>query len=246
MIYVWSALSLGLISNFHCLGMCGPIALAIPVKSSSAGARISSILLYNTGRIFTYAILGGIFGIFGQGLFLMGIQQQLSMILGAIIVISAVMILLNRKLDFTDKLLKGKLLKLQQGMAKYLRKQGYANNFVLGLLNGLLPCGLVYFALVGALATGHIESGILFMVMFGVGTLPVMILLPWIKDYLSNSFRHSLQKAIPVMLIVFGGLLIARGANLGIPYLSPKVEKPKTTIVDGKKKVEEVKVHSCH
>ena len=84
------------------------------------------------------------------------------------------------------------------------------------------------------------------MVMFGVGTLPVMVLLPWIKDYLTTSFRHKLQKAIPIMLIVFGGLLIVRGANLGIPYLSPKVEKPKVTNVDGEEKVEEVQVHSCH
>lgn len=246
MIYVWSALSLGLISNFHCLGMCGPIALAIPVKSDSTSSRIASILLYNIGRIFTYAILGAIFGFFGQGLFLMGIQQQISIILGAIIVIGAVLTLMNRKLNFTDKLLKGKLLKLQQSMSKYLRKQGYTNNFVLGLLNGLLPCGLVYFALVGAIATGHVLSGVTFMTMFGIGTLPVMVLLPWIKDYLTTSFRHKLQKAIPVMLIIFGGLLIVRGANLGIPYLSPKVEKPKTTIVDGEEKIEEVKVHSCH
>jgi sulfite exporter TauE/SafE len=146
----------------------------------------------------------------------------------------------------TDKLLKGNLLKLQQGMAKYLRKRGYTNNFVLGLLNGLLPCGLVYFALVGTLSTGHLLSGIIFMTMFGVGTLPVMILLPWIKDYLTQNFRSKLQKTIPLMLILFGVLLIVRGANLGIPYLSPKVEEPKVTIVDGEEKVEEVKVHSCH
>jgi sulfite exporter TauE/SafE len=227
--------------------MCGPIALAVPVKSSSQGARIASILLYNAGRVLTYALLGGIFGIFGQGLFLMGIQQQLSIILGALIVISAVLILVNRKVDFTSKLLTGKVLRLQQGMKKYLQKQGYTNNFILGLLNGLLPCGLVYFALVGALATGNTFSGMIFMVMFGIGTMPVMVLLPWIKDYLTTSFRQKLQKTIPVMLIVFGGLLIVRGANLGIPYLSPKVEKPQvTTLENGEPKVEECTVKCCH
>jgi sulfite exporter TauE/SafE len=226
--------------------MCGPIALAIPVKSNSPGARIASILIYNLGRILTYALLGGIFGIFGKGLFLMGFQQQVSIVLGLFIVISAILILINRKVDFTAKLLKGKLLKLQQQMSKYLRKQGYSNNFILGFLNGLLPCGLVYFALVGAMATGTTSTGIIFMVMFGIGTLPVMILLPWIKDYLTTSLRSKLQKSIPIMLIIFGSLLVIRGANLGIPYLSPKVEKPKVTIVDGEEKVEEVKVHSCH
>ena len=246
MIYIWSALSLGLISNFHCLGMCGPIALAIPVKSNSFRSRIFSILLYNAGRISTYASLGAIFGIFGQGLFLMGIQQQLSIILGVLIVISSIMILINRKISIMDKLLKGKLLHLQQSISKYLRKQGYINNYVLGLLNGILPCGLVYFALVGAMATGNSISGIVFMIMFGIGTLPVMILLPWIKDYLTSSFRLKLQKSIPIMLIIFGGILIIRGANLGIPYLSPKVEKPNVTIIGGEEKIEETKIHNCH
>jgi len=161
--------------------MCGPIALAIPVKSNSTFSRVASILLYNIGRILTYAILGGIFGFFGKGLFLMGMQQQISIILGLVIVISAIFTLLNRKLHFTDKLLKGKLLKLQQGMAKYLRKQGYANNFVLGFLNGLLPCGLVYFALAGAIDIGHVLSGVIFLIKLGVGILTVMVYFREIK-----------------------------------------------------------------
>jgi uncharacterized protein len=246
MIYLWTALSLGLVSNFHCLGMCGPIALAIPVKSNTISSRLGSILLYNLGRISTYALIGAIFGFFGKGLFLMGIQQQLSIVIGALIVASAILILANRKVDLFSKIIPSKFVVLKSKMQKYLRQKGYFNNFILGLLNGILPCGVVYFALMGALATGGVVSGILFMTLFGVGTLPVMVLLPWIKDYLTTGFRQKLQRTVPVMLLIFGSLLIVRGANLGIPYLSPKVEKAKTTITDNEPQKEECTVKCCH
>lgn len=223
MIFIWSAISLGLVSNFHCLGMCGPIALAVPVKSHSISSRLASILTYNSGRIFTYALIGGIFGIFGQGVALAGFQQQLSVILGILIIISALAILVDRKTSFLSKILPKQAMILQQKMGSYLRKQGYANNFMLGFLNGLLPCGLVYFALIGALSTGSFFNGILFMIFFGIGTLPVMILMPWIKDLFTTRFRMQLQKSVPIFLLVFGAVLFVRGANLGIPFLSPKV-----------------------
>lgn len=234
MIYVWSAISLGLVSNFHCLGMCGPIALAVPVKSHSVGSRLTSILIYNAGRILTYAIIGGIFGVFGQGISLVGLQQQLSLVLGGLIIISAIAILLDRKTNLLSKLLPSSALKLQQKMGNYLRKQGYSNNFVLGLLNGMLPCGLVYFALIGALATGSFAHGILFMIFFGIGTLPVMVLMPWIKDLISVKFRSSIQKTIPIFLLIFGALILVRGANLGIPFLSPKSHEAQTKQPDVK------------
>ncbi|MCB9194706.1 MAG: sulfite exporter TauE/SafE family protein [Flavobacteriales bacterium] len=227
MIYIWSAISLGLVSNFHCLGMCGPIALAIPVKSHSFSARLGSILVYNAGRITTYALIGAIFGIFGQSIALAGFQQQLSLVLGALIIIMAVGILIDKKTHFLSKMLPSKAMVLQQKMGNYLRKQGYMNNFILGILNGMLPCGVIYIAVLGAVATGNILHGMAFMAFFGLGTLPVMILMPWIKDLLSIKFRASLQKSVPIFLLIFGGILFVRGANLGIPYLSPKVIESK-------------------
>ncbi|MCB9189875.1 MAG: sulfite exporter TauE/SafE family protein [Flavobacteriales bacterium] len=231
MIFIWSAISLGLVSNFHCLGMCGPIALAIPVKSHSISSRLASILTYNSGRIFTYALIGGMFGIFGQGISMAGFQQQLSLVLGALIILSAIAILIDRRTNFLSKILPKQAMILQQKMGNYLRKQGYMNNFILGFLNGLLPCGLVYFALVGALSTGSFINGILFMIFFGIGTLPVMILMPWIKDLLTVNFRSKLQKSVPIFLLVFGAILFVRGANLGIPFLSPKVNNHPNTHV---------------
>lgn len=241
MIFVWSAISLGLVSNFHCLGMCGPIALAVPVKSHSISSRLASILTYNAGRIFTYALIGGLFGIFGQGIAIAGFQQQLSLILGALIIISAIAILVDRKTHFLSKVLPKQAMVLQQKMGNYLRKQGYMNNFILGFLNGMLPCGLVYFALIGALSTGSFINGILFMIFFGIGTLPVMVLMPWIKDLLTANFRSKLQKSVPIFLLVFGAILFVRGANLGIPFLSPKTSTEPTEVqVDNNDTQEEV------
>jgi len=245
MIWPLAAISLGLGSNFHCLGMCGPIALAVPVNTKSFTTRLASILLYNLGRILVYAILGAFFGLMGLGLFLTGVQQQLSIIVGAIIVISAVLTLLNRKTNFLNNLISGKTLKLQQAMSKYLRKQGYTNNFVLGLLNGLLPCGLVYVALAAALITGSVLNGILFMILFGIGTMPVMVALPWIKDIITADIKHKLQRAVPVFLLVFGALLILRGANIGIPYLSPHFDADQP-MSHGHGEDAKVEIHSCH
>lgn len=250
MIFVWSAISLGLVSNFHCLGMCGPIALAVPVKSHSISSRLASILSYNAGRIFTYGLIGGIFGIFGQSIAIAGFQQQLSLILGALIIISAIAILIDRKTNFLSKVLPQQALKLQQKMGGYLRKQGYMNNFILGFLNGMLPCGLVYFALIGALSTGSFFNGILFMILFGVGTLPVMVFMPWIKDLLTTNFRSKLQKSVPIFLLVFGAILFVRGANLGIPYLSPKtndspVETTESNSTDDSENEHQIQTMEC-
>ncbi len=245
MVWPIAAISLGLSSNFHCLGMCGPIALAVPVNTKSFATRLLSILLYNLGRILVYAILGAFFGLMGLGLFLTGVQQQLSIIVGVVIVISAILTLLNRKTNFLSSLISGKTLKLQQKMGKYLRKQGYTNNFVLGLLNGLLPCGLVYFALAAALITGSVLNGVLFMVLFGIGTMPVMVALPWIKDFITNNMKQKMQRAVPVFLLIFGALLILRGANLGIPYLSPYFDSQQQKMhTNGE--ATKVEIHSCH
>lgn len=218
-----SAFILGLVGNFHCLGMCGPIALAIPLKDNSTSTRLLSILIYNAGRIFTYTLLGALIGFIGKGVFLMGFQQKLSIILGAAIIIYAVFIIVKRKSSLLNNLLATKFYRLKNAMGSFLRKKTYDANLLLGLLNGLLPCGMIYIALAGALASESVFSSAAFMLFFGLGTLPVMMILPWVATYISSNVRIRLNKIIPYTLLVFGLLLILRGSNLGIPYLSPQV-----------------------
>ena len=226
-----SAFILGLVGNFHCLGMCGPIALAIPLKDNSTSTRLLSILIYNAGRIFTYTLLGALIGFIGKGVFLMGFQQKLSIILGAAIIIYAVFIIVKRKSSLLNKLLATKFYRLKNAMGSFLRKKTYDANLLLGLLNGLLPCGMIYIALAGALASESVFSSAAFMLFFGLGTLPVMMILPWVATYISSNVRIRLNKVIPYTLLVFGLLLILRGSNLGIPYLSPQVATEQPALI---------------
>lgn len=225
-----SAFVLGLASNFHCIGMCGPIALAIPIKNDSSYTRISSILLYNFGRIFTYSLLGLLVGILGVGISFIG-QQQLSIIIGSGIIIYAVLMVLQQKTTLLTVFLSARFIKLKSAMGSVLRRKTYDANLLLGLLNGLLPCGMVYIALAGALAAESYIESVGFMFFFGLGTLPIMVFLPWIATYLSPAIRSRLNKIIPYTLIIFGILLVLRGSNLGIPYISPEIAPQTTTQV---------------
>jgi hypothetical protein len=211
--------------------MCGPIALAIPLKDNSTSTRLLSILIYNAGRIFTYTLLGALIGFIGKGVFLMGFQQKLSIILGAAIIIYAVFIIVKRKSSLLNNLLATKFYRLKNAMGSFLRKKTYDANLLLGLLNGLLPCGMIYIALAGALASESVFSSAAFMLFFGLGTLPVMMILPWVATYISSNVRIRLNKVIPYTLLVFGLLLILRGSNLGIPYLSPQVATEQPSLI---------------
>jgi sulfite exporter TauE/SafE len=220
-----SALLLGLIGSLHCAGMCGPITIALPLNNQSFFARISGGLLYNTGRIFTYAMLGAIFGFAGLGLALGGLQQWVSIILGAVMILVVIIPRLgsagNKMAIMTDSI--SRLLK--KPFAKLFRVRRYSSLFIIGLLNGFLPCGLVYIALAGALVMSQVYEGAIYMLFFGIGTLPMMLAISVAGNVLSQILRKNLVKAIPLFIIFLGILFILRGLNLGIPYISPKLNQ---------------------
>lgn len=175
---LWSALIFGLISNIHCLGMCGPLALAIPMKRTNIATRVLSVLLYNTGRIFSYSVLGATFGFFGRAIRISGFQQYLSMVLGGIIILGVLIPAVLRPSARVQAFLFLGIGKLKYLLSKLLSIGSYSSLFSIGILNGLLPCGLVYTSLAGAMATGTWQYGALYMVFFGVGTLPMMFTIP--------------------------------------------------------------------
>lgn len=225
-----TAISLGFLGSFHCVGMCGPIALALPIGNSSNFGRIISVLIYNSGRIITYSLFGIIFGSIGQTFSLFGYQQLLSITLGLLILLG---LILPSKL--VSKISGSQLIfsfftRLKSKLSSLFLKEGKKSLFLIGLLNGLLPCGLVYMAVAGAIASGNILNGALFMAVFGLGTAPVMIALPLAGNYLSVSFRTKIRKTVPIMVGFMAVLLILRGLNLGIPYVSPKMEKEKSAL----------------
>ena len=222
---IGSALMLGLIGSFHCAGMCGPIALAIPLNNNSWYSKTLGSLIYNIGRAITYAIMGFVFGLLGKGLVLAGFQKWVSIIMGIIMVLSVLFpSLYKNRFDLNGKAFSfvGNL-KIKLG--NLLRKRSYSSLFLIGLLNGLLPCGLVYMALAGAIATSDALSGAMFMFVFGLGTLPMLFLISILGNSLSVKFRTKMTKVIPAVVFFIGVLFILRGLGLGIPFISPPEKK---------------------
>ncbi len=213
----------GLLGSFHCVGMCGPIALALPTIGNSTSEKIISRLLYNGGRITTYCILGALFGAFGLGLKLAGLQQSISIAAGILIIIT---ILFSGKLSskFSLKLFSGNVI------GKLFLQKSYTSMFAIGLLNGLLPCGFVYIALIASVATQNVFQGSLFMALFGLGTLPLLFSVSMIGQFVSIKIRTRINKFTPVFAILIACIFIVRGMNLGVPYLSPKITTDQTTV----------------
>ena len=226
-----AALSLGFLGSFHCVGMCGPIALTIPVKRSSKLSVFAGSLIYNAGRVTTYAFLGTLFGLLGQGFAMAGWQSFLSLTLGSLILI----FLFVPKIKFikhSNGILMMFLGKIKSNISQLFGQNTKEALFFIGVLNGLLPCGLVYLGIAGSIATGNAFTGALFMVGFGLGTIPAMMTLTVIRDFISIKFRENVRKAVPVFVGIMALLLILRGLNLGIPYVSPEAKvSPKTGII---------------
>lgn len=211
------ALFLGLLGGLHCAGMCGPLMLALPWNGQTRARFFAGRFLYQTGRIAAYCALGLVFGLVGRSLLLAGLQQWVSIALG---------LALLAGLAFSPRLLEfGWIVvwvnQLKTLMAGFLRTRTLASMAVLGSLNGLLPCGLVYAACAGAAATGNALHGAGFMLAFGLGTLPVMLSISLSGHLLPQAVRLKLRYLMPVSIGVLGCLLVLRGLSLGIPYLSP-------------------------
>lgn len=220
-----SALVLGFVGSLHCAGMCGPIALALPLSNRSWIARISGGLLYNLGRTVTYGIMGAMFGLAGLGLAMGGLQQWVSIILGIIMILVVIIPRLGafgRKAVTLSDSWTGYL---KRPFIRLFKQRSYGSLFFIGILNGFLPCGLVYIALAGAIMMSHAYQGAIYMVLFGLGTIPMLIALSVAGNLLSQKIRKKLTVVIPAFIIILGILFILRGMNLGIPYISPKLEK---------------------
>ena len=216
---------LGTFSSLHCIGMCGPLALALPVQHLPFWQQGFAALAHNLGRIIMYALFGVLFGLAGRSLQLAGFQQWLSIISGSVILFFIINYYLLRKSwqpAFTVKLNQN----VQQLMIRLLHTKTVKTFFLFGMVNGLLPCGMVYVALAAALNFGSIESSVAFMSSFGTGTLPFMLLLALLGQHISVSVRSKIRKSVPYIMTGMAVLLILRGMNLGIPLISPVMAGP--------------------
>jgi len=225
MVILLSALVLGLMGSFHCAGMCGPIAIALPLHGNTIPQKIFGGTLYNLGRTLTYGIMGAIFGLLGQGVKLIGFQQKISVIMGAVMILSVIFPSLFRNQYNMEKSWFSLVGKLKKSIGKLFSVRSFSSLFFIGLLNGLLPCGLVYMAIAGAIGTGEVLLGSLYMIMFGLGTIPMLLSISLAGNILNAAVRRKINRLIPVLVVVVGIFFILRGLSLGIPYLSPPREK---------------------
>ncbi len=201
--------------------MCGPIAMMLPVDKSNEAKKVTQIITYHIGKLTAYGTLGLIFGLLGRTFYLAGMQQQLSIIVGILMIMVAVIPeRVFAKYNFSKPIYRV-ITKVKSSLGQQFKNKSYKSLFTIGLLNGFLPCGMVYVAIFGAIAMQSVSLGVLYMLLFGIGTIPMLTAVIYISNVLSFSFRGTLQKIIPVVAVVIGMLFIIRGLGLDIPYLSP-------------------------
>jgi uncharacterized protein len=220
---IGSAFGMGLAGSLHCIGMCGPLALSLPTPHKSNLSRISGGLFYNSGRILSYTGMGLLFGSLGNLMIATRWQSGLSIALGIIILLY--LLLPKKYFHFsTVTILSKPFVLLRQELGKLFKSKKRSSLFFIGILNGFLPCGLVYLALTSSIISSSIVNGGMFMLFFGLGTFPMMFATVLMGNYLNQSIRQKIHRAVPVLLFFMAVLLILRGMNLGIPFVSPELD----------------------
>lgn len=234
---IWTGFIIGLLGSLHCIGMCGPIAIALPAGEFKSFRFYLGRIYYNIGRVITYSFFGAVFGIIGKSLSVAGLQRWVSVITGVVIII-IVLIPQRTKSELIYKLPFSTFTnKLKENFSTLFKKGNLSSLFFIGILNGFLPCGFVYVGVAGALSAGGFIPGILYMALFGLGTVPVMFGTSVIGNFVNIKIRQKLTKLIPILAILLAVIFILRGLNLGIKYISPKTEKMmKMSVIDSQNK----------
>lgn len=218
---LYTALLLGIISSLHCVGMCGPIAMMLPVDRTNPSRKALQILVYHLGRLTAYGLLGLVFGLLGRGFYLAGMQQHLSITVGVLMIVVAVVPeKVLARYNFSKPVYKV-IAAIKSHLGQQFKRKSVDALFTIGLLNGFLPCGMVYAALFGALAMPNLMSSMSYMFLYGIGTVPLLSAVVYASQWISMPVRQRIQKLIPVVAVCIGLLFIVRGLGLGIPYVSP-------------------------
>jgi len=206
---IWTAFLIGLAGSLHCVGMCSPLAVAVSGLSRTV---IRNRMLYNTGRVLVYGLLGATVGAFGALAGLTEYQTLLSATLGLFLVLLGISGVSVIRIPLITTVLQRFTLWLKARFASSVKTITWWSLFLMGGINGLLPCGLTYFALTYCITLPDATDGFLFMVAFGVGTLPVMVGLTAVLQWLTVRLKWRVQRISAVIMIALGALLLARSA----------------------------------
>jgi hypothetical protein len=210
-----SALVVGFLGSFHCVGMCGPIAIMLSGNPSSHTLKfITGRLMYNLGRVITYSLLGMAAGLTGSLFFINGFQSELSIAAGILIILSVLFLNERMMVNIFPKVFTAVSASLKKRFAGQRKRNSFSSLLMIGMINGLLPCGFVYLALAGSVAAGSVAGGAAYMALFGLGTIPAMLAVSMAGHLFGMRFRNFFRKATPVIAISVSLLLIYRGIIL--------------------------------
>lgn len=214
----WIALMLGFLGSLHCIGMCGPLILAsYSIKRISGLSVLTHAISYHSGRIGGYMVLGLIFGLLGSVAVLTGSQRFLSVFLGLVLVLMAAFSVNPDQLLSRSAIFSTLFTKISKALSKVIAGTRSFPTLLNGLLNGFLPCGLVYIAIAGSVSVGNVFGSMGFMLFFGLGTIPALMLLSLGQQWVGNNVRVSLRRMYPVISFIMGLYLIYRGIFSKLP-----------------------------
>lgn len=222
---------MGLMGSLHCIGMCGALVFSIHSQGSNGKSRWDYLLSYYIGKTSTYIFLGILFGSLGQTFHLFLSQQKLSIIVGVSFLIYFGVSRFNPKYLAIN--IHSNLLNLTRLFSQLIQKKSNLKLFLMGAGNGFLPCGLVYTAAIASISTGHVINSVFFMLGFGIGTIPSLTSVVYIFKFIPEKLKPFLNYMYQYLILLIAILLILRGMNLGIPYISPAYNEHKE------------EVHSC-
>lgn len=208
---------LGILGSFHCIGMCGPLVMGI--FNQKFLTHPWQYFTYHLGKIIAYAIIGGSIGLIGATFHVFMSQQRVSMLTGFSLLIYVVWSKVAKKDSMSSK-----VQSYYTRFRAFFEGAPWPKYYLFGFLNGFLPCGLVYVAATSAISTGHVSKSILWMVFFGLGTIPSLSLVLILRNKMASQFQFVFQKLYQNIIFILAVLLILRGLNLGIPYLSPSYD----------------------
>jgi hypothetical protein len=214
---VWAAFSIGLLGSIHCVGMCGPLALAVPYQGEGRFAAAKGVLAYTLGRLATYAIIGSMIGIAGKGFLVAGIQKYLTLAIGISIAFIAIFSIAVESYFARIPPVRRFNLWTNRQLGGWIGRKGTVAALMIGVFNGLIPCGLVYMAIAGAVTVGNILSGATFMVLFGLGTVPLMAFTGLAGQSLNPALRGRLRRFAPALMLLVAALFLLRGLQFEVP-----------------------------
>ena len=223
---IFAGLLIGLVGSLHCVGMCGPLVLALPISRTDRLGLIANSVVYNTGRAFTYAGMGLLMGSMGWCIELGGLQKGFSILIGIVLLYSVLVHYKPRFRFLSATSLLARKFNVLPYLKKAIRIDSNVSAIKLGFLNGLLPCGLVYVALATSITLGRPLSSAAYMFMFGLGTIPLMVVV-MAGGHMYKNLGRKFRKWLPLFTAIIGAYLIYRGLAMML------IDNPQD-LIDGK------------